>query len=128
MTYGSANSKVTENGTASLVGNRVAGVPKYTSTVSATWKPLAQWAATVTYRKVGSYAVDAANTVTYGGYNTWDLGLSYTARGSQNYRVYVQVANLADKAYATTASVIGGTRLYAPGAPRTLSAGVQYQF
>lgn len=128
MTYGSANSKVTENGTASLVGNRVAGVPKYTGTVSATWKPLAQWAATVTYRKVGNYAVDAANTVTYGGYNTWDLGVSYTARGSQNYRVYAQIANLADKAYATTASVIGGTRLYAPGAPRTLSAGVQYQF
>lgn len=128
ITYGSANSKVTENGTASLIGNRVAGVPKYTGTVSATWKPLAQWTATATYRKVGAYAVDAANTVSYGGYNTWDLGLSYTATGSQSYRVYLQVDNLADKVYATTAAVIGGTKLYAPGAPRTISAGLQYQF
>lgn len=128
LTYGSANSRVTENGSPNLVGNRVAGVPRYTSTISATWKPQAQWATTVTYRKVGNYAVDAANTVGYSGYNSWDLGVSYTAKGQHSYRIYVQLANLADKAYATTSSVIGGTQLYAPGAPRTLSAGMQYQF
>ena len=71
---------------------------------------------------------DRANTVDYGGYSTWDLGVSYTASGSRPYRIYAEVANLADKAYATTASVIGGSTLYAPGAPRTLSAGVQFQF
>jgi len=128
LVYGSAHSRVTENATASLIGNRVAGVPRYTGTVSATWKPLPRWAGTVTWRKVGDYAVNAANTVDYGGYSTWDLGVSYTASGSRPYRIYAEVANLADKAYATTASVIGGSTLYAPGAPRTLSASVQFQF
>jgi outer membrane receptor protein involved in Fe transport len=41
---------------------------------------------------------------------------------------YAVVSNLGDKAYATSASVIRGVPLFAPGAPRMLKVGVQTQF
>lgn len=125
LTYGSANSEVTANGNTALVGKRVAAVPRYTATASAAWSPLANWTGTVTWRRVGNYAVNADNSLVYGGYNTLDLGLTYRA---QPYQVYATVANVTDKVYATTAAVIGGTQLFAPGAPRTLKVGVQMQF
>ncbi|WP_326544184.1 TonB-dependent receptor [Pseudorhodoferax sp.] len=125
LTYGSANSEVTSNGNPALVGKRVAAVPRYTATASAAWSPVANWTGTVTWRRVGNYAVNADNSIVYGGYNTLDLGLTYRA---QPYQVYATVANVTDKVYATSASVIGGTQLFAPGAPRTLKVGVQMQF
>lgn len=127
LTYGSAHSRVTANGNPALVGKQVAGVPRYSATVGAAWRPVADWEGTVTWRRVGRYAVNADNSVTYGGYATWDLGLNYTLPATL-YRLYATVANVSDKAYATSASVIGGTQLYAPGAPRTVKVGVQAQF
>lgn len=79
----------------------------------------------MTWRRVGSYAVNADNSIGYGGYNTVDLGLTWRA---QPYQVYATVANVTDKVYASTASLIGGQQLFAPGAPRTLKVGVQMQF
>lgn len=127
LTYGSAHSRVTENGSAALVGKQVAGVPRYTATVGAAWRPVADWEGTVTWRRVGRYAVNADNSVNDGGYATWDVGVNYTPPATR-YRVYATVANLSGKAYATSASVIGGTQLFAPGAPRTVKLGVQAQF
>lgn len=125
LTYGSASSEITGNANPALIGNRVAAVPRYTATASAAWSPLANWTGTVTWRRVGNYAVTADNSLVYGGYNTVDLGLRYRA---QPYQIYATVANVTDKVYASTASVIGGTPLFAPGAPRTLKVGVQMQF
>lgn len=126
FTYGSAHSRVTENGNAALVGKQVAGVPRYMATVSATWRPMADWSATATWRRVGAYAVNADNSVGYGGYATLDLGLGYKIAG--RHEVYAAVANVGDKAYATSASVIGGTQVFAPGAPRTFKVGAKLQF
>jgi outer membrane receptor protein involved in Fe transport len=128
LTYGSAHSEVTASGNPALVGKRVAAVPRYTATASAAWSPVANWTGTVTWRRVGHYAVNADNSLVYGGYNTLDLGLNYRSTGAQPYQVYATLANVTDKVYATTASVIGGTPLFAPGAPRTLKVGVQMQF
>ncbi|KQP43114.1 TonB-dependent receptor [Pseudorhodoferax sp. Leaf274] len=125
LAYGSANSEVTANANPALLGKRVAAVPRHTATASAAWSPVPNWTGTVTWRRVGSYAVNADNSVVYGGYNTLDVGLTYRA---QSYQVYASVANVTDKVYATSASVIGGTQLFAPGAPRTLKVGVQAQF
>nr|WP_286197338.1 TonB-dependent receptor [Variovorax boronicumulans] len=125
LTYGSANSEVTASANPALLGKRVAAVPRHTTTASAAWSPLADWTGTVTWRRVGSYAVNADNSIVYGGYNTVDLSLTWRARP---YQVYATVANVTDKVYASTASLIGGTPLFAPGAPRTLKVGVQMQF
>lgn len=126
LTYGSAHSRVTENGNAALIGKQVAGVPRYMATVSATWRPLADWSATTTWRRVGAYAVNADNSVGYGGYATFDLSLAY--KPASRCEVYAAVANVGDKAYATSASVIGGTQVFAPGAPRTFKLGARLQF
>lgn len=53
--------------------------------------------------------------------------MNYAVPASR-YKVYATVTNLADKVYATSASVIGGTQVFAPGAPRTLKVGIQAQF
>lgn len=126
LTWGSAHSRVTENANAALVGKQVAGVPRYMATVSATWRPAADWSATTTWRRVGAYAVNADNSVGYGGYATVDLNLAY--RIASRSEIYAAVANVSDKAYATSASVIGGTQVFAPGAPRTFKIGAKLQF
>lgn len=127
LAWGSARSRVTENGNPDLVGRQVAGVPRHTATATLAWRPAQRWQGTLTWRRVGRYAVNADNSVAYGGYATWDLGLGYTLPGTRS-RLYAQVSNLADKAYATSSSVIGGTTLFAPGAPRSLKLGVQADF
>ncbi len=128
VVWGSAHSRVTENANAALLGKQVAGVPRYTATVTAAWTPVAAWTGTLTWRRVGAYAVNTDNSVAYGGYSTVDLGLAYSAPGASRYKLYAVVANLADKAYATSVSVISGTTLFAPGAPRSLKVGAQLQF
>ncbi|WP_418515049.1 TonB-dependent receptor [Delftia sp. PS-11] len=127
VAWGSARSRVTENGNPSLVGRQVAGVPRHTATVALAWRPVPRWQGTLAWRHVGRYAVNADNSVSYGGYATWDLGLGYSLPGSRS-RIYATVSNLTDKAYATSSSIIGGTQLFAPGAPRTLKVGVQAHF
>lgn len=127
VVWGSAHSRVTENGSAALVGRQVAGVPRYTATVALAWRPAANWEGTVIWRRVGRYAVNADNSVFYGGYATWDLGVNYRIPAT-GYRLYAAVSNLDDKVYATSTSVIGGTQVFAPGAPRTFKVGVLAQF
>lgn len=127
VAWGSAQSRVTENGNAALVGRQVAGVPRHTATVTLAWRPVPRWDTSLTWRRVGRYAVNADNSASYGGHATWDLGLGYRLPGTRS-RIHVQVANLANKVYAASASVIGGTPLFAPGAPRTLKVGMQADF
>lgn len=128
LTYGSANSRVTENGNAALIGKRVAGVPRSMTTATAAWTPVPNWTASLTWRRVGRYAVNADNSLHDGGYATVDLGLRYRASGARPYELHATLANAADKAYATSVSVIGGMPLFAPGAPRTLKLGARFSF
>ena len=128
LAWGSAHSRVTQNADPSMPGKQVAGVPRTTTTVSAAWRPVAGWEGTLAWRRVGRYAVNADNSVNYGGYAIWDAGVNYTVPGT-GYRIYATVANLTDKVYATSSSVMGGgTQVFAPGAPRTFRIGVQAQF
>ncbi len=128
LTYGSANSRVTENGNAALIGKRVAGVPRSMTTATAAWTPVPNWTASLTWRRVGRYAVNADNSLHDGGYATVDLGLRYRASGARPDELHATLANAADKAYATSVSVIGGMPLFAPGAPRTLKLGARFSF
>jgi iron complex outermembrane receptor protein len=69
--------------------------------------------------------VDAANTAQAEAYDLLDLSLAYEDAVPFRYRAYLRVDNLADAKYATSVSIIGDQRLLAPGAPRSLRAGVQ---
>lgn len=122
--WGEADSEITENEDASLLGNRVAGVPRQTMTLEANWRPVAGWQTTLIWQEVGRYQVNAANTISYGGYGVADFKLSYSAGTQQPYTVYFAVDNLADRKYATTLSTIG----YATGAERAFRLGTQLSF
>ncbi|MEG2878886.1 MAG: TonB-dependent receptor [Comamonas sp.] len=127
--YGRAQSRVTQNANAALVGRQVAAVPSYTSTLQARWQMHPDWALQGALRHVGRMAVDAANSVWSPAYHVVDLGLQYrlpAALGLQDGTLRLTVRNLADKPYASSMSVIGGERLVAPGAPRSLLLGLQF--
>lgn len=127
--YGRAQSRVTQNANAALLGRQVAAVPSYTSTLQARWNIDADWMLQGALRHVGRMAVDAANSVWSPAYHVADLGLQYrlpAALGLADGTLRLTVRNLADKSYASSMSVIGGERLVAAGAPRTLLLGLQF--
>jgi outer membrane receptor protein involved in Fe transport len=129
VVWAGADSEVTENGNPALLGKRVSGVPKRVATIGLEYLPAQGVGASMAWRNVGRYAVNPANTLFYDGFSTLDLGLNYAGRtGALRYRAYLRLDNLLDETYATSAFVIGGQTLYAPGAPRTMRIGVQLDF
>lgn len=124
LSWASADSEVTENASAGLLGKKVAGVPRQMSTLGVSWAPPQGWGASATVRDVGRYAVDAANSAYYDGYTTLDLGVSYVGRfDALRYRAYLRIDNALDKVYATNYSTT-----VAPGAPRSFRLGAQLDF
>ena len=127
--YGRAQSRVTQNANAALVGRHVAAVPRYSSTLQARWHMHPDWTLQGALRHVGRMAVDASNSVWSPAYHVADLGLQYrlpASLGLQDATLSLMVRNLADKSYASSMSVIAGERLVAPGAPRSLLLGLQF--
>ncbi|MBN9411143.1 MAG: TonB-dependent receptor [Burkholderiales bacterium] len=122
-----------------LVGSEITGVPRYLATFTATVRPAAGFAVTAIARSLGRYAISQPSATTpaayYGGYRTIDLMASHDVRGNaasplgaKSQRYYVQVGNLTDRRYATSAGITGGTRTYNPGAPRSITLGTSLQF
>lgn len=124
LTWAQADSQVRENSNAALLGRKVAGVPRSMSTLGLNWAAQEGLGGGLTVRRVGRYAVNAANTGWYDGFTTVDLSLTYTARlDTRSYRAYLRLDNAQDRVYAGNVSTT-----YAPAAPRTLRAGVQLDF
>jgi outer membrane receptor protein involved in Fe transport len=123
------HSRVTENGNAALVGKQVTAVPAYTSTVQASYRPTADWTLRAIWRHVGRGAVDAANTQWSRAYQVGDVGAQYALPRSLGWgdaQLSLWVRNVTDQRYASSTSVIGGERLVAPGAPRTVTVGLKF--
>ena len=80
---------------------------------------------------LGSYNLDEANTRSYGGHTVYHLRLT---RQDGPIEYWVAVRNVSDVQYAEFVSfsrgAVGGTPTvsYNPGAPRTVLAGVRYNF
>lgn len=128
-TYGRAQSRVAQNGNASLIGKQVTAVPRYTSTLQVRWDMSAQWAVHGTLRHVGKMAVNADNSLWSQAYGVTDVGVQYklpSGIGLQDGVLSLKVLNVADKKYASSTSVIGGQHLVAPGAPRTVMLGLNF--
>jgi len=125
--YGSADSEVERHTNAALLGKSVTGVSDHTATLGVAWAPRQGWGADATLRYVGPYAVDAPNTLYAPSFTTLDVALSYagTFQG-RRYTAYAAVDNATDRVFAPSVSLIGGTQLLAPGAPRTFRLGVQF--
>jgi outer membrane receptor protein involved in Fe transport len=126
--YGVTDTEVERNIDARLLGLTVPGVPEYSTSLEARFRPHADWSIDAFWRYVGEYEVDALNTLPAASYDLLDIGVSYTRGGERGYRVYARVDNVTDETYSTAVSVIGGQLLFAPGVPRSLRAGVQFNF
>lgn len=126
--YGITDTEVEQNADARLLGLSVAGVPENSGSLEATFRPFADWSFNAFWRYVGEYEVDALNTLQAENYDLLDIGVSYMHRGERDYRVYARVDNVTDEKYSTSVSVIGGQLLFAPGAPRSLRVGIQFDF
>jgi iron complex outermembrane recepter protein len=126
--YGMTDTKVEQNADARLLGLAVAGVPENSGSLEATFRPFADWSINAFWRYVGEYEVDALNTLQAENYDLLDIGVSYTRRGERGYRVYARIDNVTDEKYSTSVSVIGGQLLFAPGMPRSVRAGIQFDF
>ncbi|HEY0686055.1 MAG TPA: TonB-dependent receptor [Steroidobacter sp.] len=126
--YGLTDTEVEQNADTRLLGLSVAGVPENSGSVDVTFRPFADWSINAAWRYVGEYEVDALNTLQADSYDLLDIGVSYTRPGERGYRVYARLDNVTDEKYATSVSVIGGQLLFAPGMPRSLRAGIQFDF
>lgn len=126
--YGITDTKVERNADARLLGLAVAGVPENSASLEATYQLFADWSVNAFWRHVGEYEVDALNTLQAESYELLDIAVSYTNRGERNYRVYARLDNVTDEKYSTSVSMIGGQLLFAPGSPRSVRAGIQFDF
>jgi len=81
----------------------------------------AEWAHT------GSYAMDPDNTHDYGGHDLLNLHASMIA--ASNVELFARVINVTNRRYAEVASyTVAQQSQYNPGAPRTVYAGVRYNW
>jgi len=110
------------------VGLEVPGVPETTGEIEARLRPLQGWNFHASWQYVGAYESNALNTVRAGGYGLFGVGFDYSGNARTDYRIYARVENLTDERHATSVSVIAGQTLYAPGAPRSIRAGIQLSF
>lgn len=76
--------------------------------------------------RLGSYWLDAANTDKYEGHDVFNIRVNYPA--GRGVDLFGSVMNLTDKRYAESASLSSGNSVYAPGMPRTIYAGLQYNW
>jgi outer membrane receptor protein involved in Fe transport len=116
---------VTANTSAALVGKRITGVPETSASLSVTWRPAQGLGGSLGWRSQGDIAVNADNSVVAGAFSTVSASLHWQAGG---WRAYAKLDNATDRVYASNLFVIGGQPMVAPGAPRSLSVGVQADF
>ena len=93
--------------------------PRKLSRFEITYKPTHEWSLSGSWRYVGRYAMNEANTHFYDGHNLIDLGVSWSA--DDRLSLDVTVENALERAYARRADFAFGNVRYFPGDPRRLS-------
>lgn len=105
-------------------GNEQASAPRLMSNTRLTWTPTAAIRAQLEWSRIGSYWLDDANTVKYGGHNLFNLRGNYAL--DPTWSLFGSIQNLTDKRYAESAQLsTGSTPVYSPGLQRTVIAGVE---
>ncbi|NMF87636.1 TonB-dependent receptor [Aromatoleum petrolei] len=105
-------------------GNEQASAPRFMSNTRLTWTPTTAVRAQVEWSRIGSYWLDDANTVKYGGHNLFNLRGNYAL--NPTWSLFGSIQNLTDKRYAESAQLsTRSTPVYSPGLPRAVIAGVE---
>lgn len=118
-----------------LIGADVTGVPKFMATFTGTLRPMPGVSITAIGRIFGRYAINLPSATTaqayYDGYETVDLIASYEPKSppwNMRQRYFVQIFNLTDQRYASSAGITSGARTYNPAAPLTVMGGISFKF
>ncbi len=74
---------------------------------------------------LGSYWMDAENTRKYPGHDL--LNLRGNLPLARDWSAFASLNNVTDRRYAESASLSSGNDVYAPGMPRTVYLGIEYQ-
>ncbi|WP_187263916.1 TonB-dependent receptor [Pontibacter beigongshangensis] len=108
-------------------GNEMATAPRFISNAELTYKPaFAQGLRlSLEWQHLGKYYMDPANSETYKGYDLLHARLGYHIRG---FDVWLNMLNLGNALYATTADKFAYGHNYRVGSPRTTHVGVAYTF
>ncbi len=110
-------------------GKEQASAPNEIGNVRLNWHPamLGGGRVEAEWERLGSYWMDDDNTHKYPGHDLFHLRASYKAGG--NLEIFGRVANLMDTRYAMlSAYTVASGEQFAPGMPRTFSAGIEYRF
>lgn len=119
--FGIYDSEVKENPTATLVGNKVSGLPRHMANVGLRYAPPVGWGGSLQLRSLGSWYTDGANTVEYGGHEVVNATVSYTfeTEGRRKARVYLDINNATNEVYSEQVSGAfnGAPSSYSPRPP-----------
>lgn len=116
-------------------GKEMPKSPSNVTTAEVGYKPVTNARLALEMVQVGSYWMNNANTVSYGGHQLFNLRGSYTFTGG--WEAWLQGRNLTDQLYSNYASSsYSGVGIYTPntqntytvGAPRSLMIGATYTF
>ena len=110
-------------------GNEISSAPRQIGDVRLNWRPAVMNGGRVelNWAHLGRYWLDNENTHSYAGHDIYHLRANYMV--SKQLELFGRVENLTDERYATGASYsqFGGEQ-FAPGLPRTVYAGVSYNW
>ncbi len=110
-------------------GKEQASAPNEIGNVRFNWRPAALHGGRVEaeWERLGSYWMDDDNTHKYPGHDLFHLRASYKA--GDNLEFFGRIANVTDQRYAMLSAYTAASgEQFAPGMPRTFSAGVEYRF
>lgn len=129
------NSRITQSLHSHLIGADVVGVPQNMATFTGTVRPMNGLTITAIGRILGRWPINLPTATTeqtyYDGYETVDLIASYEPKHQPwnvRQRYFVQVFNLTDQRYASSAGITSGVRTYNPAPPLTVLVGASFKF
>jgi iron complex outermembrane recepter protein len=113
----------------SLGGNEMESAPREMWNVRASWSPvvLRDGSLAVEWNRIGAYWMDAANSHRYPGHDLWNA--QATVPVSRHLEALLRLNNITDRRHAENAAyTVARGEEFAPGMPRTFSAGLQYRW
>jgi outer membrane receptor protein involved in Fe transport len=109
-----------------IQGNFIDTAPKHMGSAQIGWLAEAGHKVELESVKMASYFLDPANTAEYAGHDVFNLRVSFSL--SEQLTLSARLLNLSDRDYAERADFAFGNYRYFVGEPRSLFAGIKYQF
>jgi iron complex outermembrane receptor protein len=109
-----------------ILGNFIDTAPKHTGSAQLGWVTDAGHTLELEWVKMASYFLDPENSAEYTGHSVINLRASFLL--SERLTLSARLLNLSDEDYAERADFAFGNYRYFVGEPRSLFAGIKYQF